>query len=248
MFGVGDDVREAPGTDREDLSGFFGGVAERVESGTSLGAEDEVARSQLLFGRVGSGRRDDRSGRRTSLRLRSACASASSGASGASSYSVAPILASSGRQKTRCRVPSSSSYSVPCVGEQVLTSHSVDLQVVAVARSVRGRLESSLGACANHARQSPRLTAISSPDPRQDRNVRRLRCGRSGRRSAMSPDAASAFSSPQMEKTFPDAPGESLRRELPKISLDATEHQQLRTDAETPSAVAVERGSAGCVS
>src|SRR5687767_5825753 len=49
MLRVGDDVREAPGTDREDPSGFFGGVAERVESGTSLGAEDEVARSQLLF-------------------------------------------------------------------------------------------------------------------------------------------------------------------------------------------------------
>ena len=30
VFGVGDDVREAPGTDREDLSGFFRGVAERV--------------------------------------------------------------------------------------------------------------------------------------------------------------------------------------------------------------------------
>jgi hypothetical protein len=30
--------------------------------------------------------------------------------------------------------------------------------------------------CANHARRSPRLTAISSPDPRRDRNVRRLRC------------------------------------------------------------------------
>jgi hypothetical protein len=30
VFGVGDDVREAPGTDREDLSGLFGGVAERV--------------------------------------------------------------------------------------------------------------------------------------------------------------------------------------------------------------------------
>ena len=30
VFGVGDDVREAPGTDREDLSGFLGGVAERV--------------------------------------------------------------------------------------------------------------------------------------------------------------------------------------------------------------------------
>ena len=37
--------------------------------------------------------------RRTSLRLRNA---------GASSYSVAPILASSGRQKIRCRVPTSS--------------------------------------------------------------------------------------------------------------------------------------------
>ena len=49
VFGVGDDVREAPGTDRKDPSGFFGGVAERVQAGTSLGAEDEVTRSQLLF-------------------------------------------------------------------------------------------------------------------------------------------------------------------------------------------------------
>src|SRR5579859_2849237 len=48
LFGVGDDVRKAPGADREDLSGFPGGVAERVEAGTSLGAEDEVSRSQLL--------------------------------------------------------------------------------------------------------------------------------------------------------------------------------------------------------
>jgi hypothetical protein len=30
LLGVGDDVREAPGTDREDLGRFFGGVAERV--------------------------------------------------------------------------------------------------------------------------------------------------------------------------------------------------------------------------
>ena len=30
VFGVGDDIREAPGTRREDLSGLFGGVAERV--------------------------------------------------------------------------------------------------------------------------------------------------------------------------------------------------------------------------
>src|SRR5262245_3774914 len=46
VFGVGDDVREAPGTDREDPSGFLAGVAERVQAGTALGAEDEVARSQ----------------------------------------------------------------------------------------------------------------------------------------------------------------------------------------------------------
>src|SRR5215211_1885671 len=49
VLGVGDDVREASGADREELSGLFGGVAEGVESGTSLGAEDEVARSQLFF-------------------------------------------------------------------------------------------------------------------------------------------------------------------------------------------------------
>ena len=49
MLGVGDDVREAPGTDREQLSGLLGRIAERVQSGASLGAEDEVARCQLLF-------------------------------------------------------------------------------------------------------------------------------------------------------------------------------------------------------
>ena len=30
LLGVGDDVRVAPGTDREELGGFLGGVAERV--------------------------------------------------------------------------------------------------------------------------------------------------------------------------------------------------------------------------
>jgi hypothetical protein len=54
----------------------------------------------------------------------------------------------------------------------------VYLQVVAVTRRARGRLESSRAACVNHSRQSPPLTAIRSPDPPRDRNVRRLGCGR----------------------------------------------------------------------
>src|SRR5205823_14060155 len=35
--------------------------------------------------------------------------------------------------------------SVPCVGEQALTSHTVYLQVVAVARSIRGRSKAASG-------------------------------------------------------------------------------------------------------
>jgi hypothetical protein len=42
LLRVGDDVREATGTDREDPSGLFTGVAERVEAGAPLGTEDEV--------------------------------------------------------------------------------------------------------------------------------------------------------------------------------------------------------------
>src|SRR5215213_9787589 len=42
VLGVGDDVREAPGADRKDSSGFLGGIAERVQAGASLRAEDEV--------------------------------------------------------------------------------------------------------------------------------------------------------------------------------------------------------------
>ena len=46
--------------------------------------------------------------------------------------------------------------SVPCVGEQVLANHFVYLQVVAVARSVRGRL-----GAASSLRQSRAAVAAS---------------------------------------------------------------------------------------
>src|SRR5262245_62170669 len=49
VFGVGDHVREAPGTDREKLDGLIGRVAERVQPGPSLRAEDEVPRGQRLL-------------------------------------------------------------------------------------------------------------------------------------------------------------------------------------------------------
>jgi hypothetical protein len=106
VLGIGDHVGEAPGADREDLSGFLRRVAERVQSGTSLGAEDEVARSQLLFAVLVP---EDGTPLRTKnissapkcICIRIPVAPASS------SYSVAPILASSGRQKKRCRVPNS---------------------------------------------------------------------------------------------------------------------------------------------
>ena len=45
VLGVGDDVGEAPGTDREDLNRLIRRVAECVEPGPSLRAEDDVSRS-----------------------------------------------------------------------------------------------------------------------------------------------------------------------------------------------------------
>ena len=160
---------------REDLSRLFGGVAERVYSGASLGTEDEVARSQLLLASAGSGE----TGRPLSTKNISSAPKCMCihipDASGASSATVSPP--SWPRPAARTLDAESRSFfvvSVPCVGEQVLTIHSCSLQVVAVARSTRG-LESSLGPCANHARRSPRRTAISSPDPRRDRNGRALR-------------------------------------------------------------------------
>ena len=127
MLGIGDDVREAPGADREDLSGLFGRVAERVQSGTSLGAEDDVARSQRLFAvpvpEDGTTAQDEEH-------------------LFGSEVHVHPHPMRAGRQFVqRCshpgvvRPPEDSTpspvffvVSVPCVGEQVLTSHSVNLQ------------------------------------------------------------------------------------------------------------------------
>src|SRR5262245_13621686 len=45
VFGIGDHVREAPRTDREDLDRLIRRVAERVQPGPSLRAEDDVSRS-----------------------------------------------------------------------------------------------------------------------------------------------------------------------------------------------------------
>src|SRR5689334_14990937 len=49
VFGIGDHVGEAPGTDRENPDGFISGVAECVQPGPSLRTEDEVAGGQGLF-------------------------------------------------------------------------------------------------------------------------------------------------------------------------------------------------------
>ena len=49
LLGIGDDVREAPGAHREDLRGLSGGVAERVQPGPPLRAEDDVSRSQRFL-------------------------------------------------------------------------------------------------------------------------------------------------------------------------------------------------------
>src|SRR5207249_9630233 len=49
VFWIGDHVGEAPGTDREDPNAFISRVAECVQPGPSLRAEDEVAGGQRLF-------------------------------------------------------------------------------------------------------------------------------------------------------------------------------------------------------
>src|SRR5256714_4082234 len=131
VFGVGDDVREAPGTDREDLSGFVAWVAERVESGTSLGAEEEVARSQLLFAVLvpeeGTTTQDEEH------------------LFGSEVHVHSHLRRVGGQFVQRCshpgvvRPPEDSMpcpgffvLSVPCVGEQVLTIHAWYLRIVAV--------------------------------------------------------------------------------------------------------------------
>src|SRR3954454_5804903 len=48
LLRVGDDIRKAPGTDREEPNDVIARVAEGVETGTSFRAEHEVARRQLL--------------------------------------------------------------------------------------------------------------------------------------------------------------------------------------------------------
>src|SRR5262245_14407511 len=48
VFGIGDHVGEAPGTDPEDRYGFVGRVAECVQPGPSLRAEDHVAGGERL--------------------------------------------------------------------------------------------------------------------------------------------------------------------------------------------------------
>jgi hypothetical protein len=131
VFGVGDDVREAPGTDREDLSGFFGGVAERVQAGTSLGTEDEVARSQLLFAVLVP---EDGTTAQNEEHL-----------FGSEMHMHPHLRRVGGQFVQRCshpgvvRPPEDSMpgpgffvLAVPCVGEEVLTIHSWYLRVVAV--------------------------------------------------------------------------------------------------------------------
>src|SRR5580765_6363741 len=147
-----------------------------MESGTSLGAEDEIARRQLLFAVLVPEHRTTAEDEEHLL---------------GSEVHVHPRLRRAGGQFVqRCShpgvvrppedpMPSPFFFvvAVPRVGEQVLTNHSVHLQVVAVARSARSLpRESSLGTCANHARLPPRLTAISSAGPLRNRNVGRLRC------------------------------------------------------------------------
>src|SRR5581483_6029996 len=49
VLGVGNHVGEAPRADREELDRLLRRVAERVEPGPPLRAEDEVARSERLL-------------------------------------------------------------------------------------------------------------------------------------------------------------------------------------------------------
>src|SRR5215210_9508214 len=133
VLGVGDDVREAAGTDREKLDGFFSGVAERVASGPALRAEDEVARGQLLFAVLVP---EERAPAQDEEHL--FC----------SEVHVHVALRCTWVELVqRCphpgvvrppkgAVPCSGLFAVffPIAGEEVLTSHAWYLQVVAVAR------------------------------------------------------------------------------------------------------------------
>jgi hypothetical protein len=100
MLGVGDDVREAAGAHREDSRWLLGAVEERVQPGTSLETEDEVAgassSSPSCFWRTGRPLRT----KNISSAPKCMC-SRWPAAPGGSSYSVDPILAWCGRQKMR---------------------------------------------------------------------------------------------------------------------------------------------------
>src|SRR5262249_35401437 len=48
VFGIGDDVGEAPGAHREQPNWFVSRIAERVQPGPAFRAEDEVPRGELL--------------------------------------------------------------------------------------------------------------------------------------------------------------------------------------------------------
>src|SRR6185437_13838451 len=140
VLGVGDNVGEAAGADGEDLSGLVARVAERVGSGTSLGAEDEVAWSQLLLAVLVSEHGTTADHEKHLL---------------GSEVHIHPHARRVRGQFVQrrphpgvVRPPEDSMpgalfvvVSVPCVVEQVLTSHVVYLQVVAVARSVGDRVE-----------------------------------------------------------------------------------------------------------
>ena len=110
-----------------------------MEPGTSLRAEDEVARSQLLFAVLvpedGTTAEDEEH------------------LFGPEVHMQPRVRRVGGQLVQRCShlgvvrppkdsMPGASFFvvSVPGVGEQVLASHSVYLQVVAVARSIRGRV------------------------------------------------------------------------------------------------------------
>src|SRR5215211_6496432 len=190
----------SPGADREELSGLFGGVAEGVEPGTSLGAEDEVARSQLLFAVLvpeeGTTAQDEEHLFGSEVHMH-------------------PHLGRVGGQFVqRCphpgvvRPPEDSMpspgffvLSVPCGEEEVLTIHSWYLRVVAVGAQRLSPRTTGLGNTAPETRGcSPRQTATSPPDPRQDHACSRVlttargsgRMGLTRSRTAAPPSAIAA--------------------------------------------------------
>src|SRR5215204_4904263 len=168
MFGVRDDVREAPGTDRKDPSGFLAGVAERVYAGTSLGAEDEIARSQLGFAvlvpEVGTTAQDEEHLFGSEVHMDPPFGR------------VGGQFVQGGAHPGVVRTPEDSMpspaffvLSVPCVGEEVLTIHPWYLRVVAVgARCSIRRVRASATLRRKTRGCSPRQTATSPPDPRRD--------------------------------------------------------------------------------